>query len=49
MPKYFDLEVSLLEIESRIWRRFLLTGFDHISYDRRKSRPEDSPTFKVSY
>ena len=24
MPKYFDLEVSLLEIEPRIWRRFLL-------------------------
>ena len=26
MPKYFDLEVSLLEIEPRIWRRFLLNG-----------------------
>ena len=24
MPKYFDLEVSLLEIEPRIWRRFLI-------------------------
>ncbi len=24
MPTYFDLEVSLLEIEPRIWRRFLL-------------------------
>jgi len=23
MAKYFDLEVSLLEIEPRIWRRFL--------------------------
>ena len=24
MPKYFDLEISLLEIEPRIWRRFLI-------------------------
>ncbi len=24
MPKYFDLEVLLLEIEPRIWRRFLI-------------------------
>lgn len=24
MPTYFDLEVSLLEIEPRIWRRFLI-------------------------
>ena len=24
MPKYFDFEVSLLEIEPRIWRRFRL-------------------------
>ena len=26
MSKCFDLEVSLLEIEPRIWRRFLLNG-----------------------
>ena len=24
MPKYFDLDVSLLEIEPRIWRRLLI-------------------------
>ena len=24
MHKYFDLEISLLEIEPRIWRRFLI-------------------------
>ena len=24
MARYFDLEVSLLEIEPRIWRRFLI-------------------------
>ena len=26
MPKYFDLEISLLEIEPRIWRRFQLAA-----------------------
>src|SRR3989442_15775385 len=33
MPKYFDFEVALLEVERRIWRRFLLatTGtFEHL-------------------
>ena len=25
MPKYFEFEVSLLEIQARIWRRFQLT------------------------
>jgi len=25
MPRYFDLEVSLIDIEPRIWRRFLLS------------------------
>ena len=24
MPKYFDVEVSLLEIEPRIWAQFLI-------------------------
>lgn len=26
MPKYFDVDVSLIEIEPRIWRSFLLDG-----------------------
>ncbi len=35
MPKYFDLEISLLEIEPRIWRRFLILPdctFENLHY-----------------
>ena len=26
MPKYFEFEISLLDIQPRIWRRFRLTA-----------------------